>query len=200
VAQHDGRRENVFHLCPKQVIASTTGQVAPTSAHPRSHLSVDFITWLPPSQGLITILVVIDRFSKAALFIALPKLLSSKETADLADVYRLHRLPQDIISDCGPQFVTRYRKAFCSLLGAPVSLSSGFHPQSNGHTERANQELEKFLRCFVSIQGSNWSKFLVWVEYAHNTLPILLVPLLCPTQTSGKPAPRTGSTGVAIPP
>ena len=130
---------------------------------PWSHLSVDFITGLPPSQGLTTILVVVDHFSKAAHFITLPKLPSAKETADLmiTHVFRLHRLPQDIVSNHGPQFVAWYWKAFCSLLEeVSVSLSSAFHPQR----EQANKELEKFLHCFVSTQASNWSKFLIWAD------------------------------------
>ena len=60
---------------------------------------------------------------------------------------------------------------FCTLLGAKVSLSSGFHPQTNGQAERMNQEMETALRCLASRNPSSWSKHLLWVEYAHNTLP-----------------------------
>ncbi|KAI3361893.1 hypothetical protein L3Q82_002216 [Scortum barcoo] len=55
-------------------------------------------------------------------------------------------------------------------MGASASLSSGFHPQSNGQTERMNQELETALRCMASQHPSSWSQQLLWVEYAHNTL------------------------------
>lgn len=61
-------------------------------------------------------------------------------------------------------------KEFCSLLGATASLSSGFHPQTNGQTERMNQELETALRCMTSQNPSSWSLQLLWVEYAHNYL------------------------------
>uniref|UniRef100_A0A3Q3E6M0 Integrase catalytic domain-containing protein n=2 Tax=Labrus bergylta TaxID=56723 RepID=A0A3Q3E6M0_9LABR len=106
-------------------------------------------------------------------FIPLPKLPSAKETAEalLSNVFRLHGFPKDVVSDRGPQFISKFWKAFCSLLGATVSLSSGYHPESNGQTERMNQELETCLRCLVSHNPSSWSKHLIWAEYAHNTLP-----------------------------
>uniref|UniRef100_A0AAQ5Y7J2 Integrase catalytic domain-containing protein n=1 Tax=Amphiprion ocellaris TaxID=80972 RepID=A0AAQ5Y7J2_AMPOC len=77
----------------------------------------------------------------------------------------------DIVSDRGPQFTSQVWKAFCSALGATVSLTSGFHPQSNGQTERLNQEMEAALRCIASENPSAWSAQIPWVEYAHNTLP-----------------------------
>ncbi len=68
--------------------------------------------------------------------------------------------------------MSKFWKEFCRLLGATVSLSSGFHPQSNGQTERANQDLERTLRCLVSKNPTSWSQQLSMVEYAHNTLPV----------------------------
>ena len=148
-------------------------QPLPIAHRPWSHISLDFVTGLPPSDGNTTILTVVDRFSKSAHFIPLPKLPSAKETAELMlqHVFRLHGLPNDIVSDRGPQFTSRFWREFCSLLGATVSLSSGFHPQSNGQSERMNQEMETALRCVVSHNPASWSKHLLWVEYAHNTLP-----------------------------
>ncbi len=146
----------------------------PVPSRPWSHISLDFITALPPSQGNTVVLTVVDRFSKAAHFIPLPKLPSAKETAlaVVDHVFRLHGLPTDVVSDRGPQFVSKFWKEFCRLLGATVSLSSGFHPQSNGQTERANQDLERTLRCLVSKNPTSWSQQLSMVEYAHNTLPV----------------------------
>ncbi|KAI3354917.1 hypothetical protein L3Q82_004716 [Scortum barcoo] len=60
----------------------------------------------------------------------------------LKHVFRLHGLPVDVVSDRGPQFTSIFWREFCALVGASASLSSGFHPQSNGQTERMNQELE----------------------------------------------------------
>ena len=60
---------------------------------------------------------------------------------------------------------------FYTLIGSASSMSSGFHPQSNGQSERANQDLETTLRCLVSANPTTWSQQLVWVEYTRNTLP-----------------------------
>uniref|UniRef100_A0A3B3IPI7 Gypsy retrotransposon integrase-like protein 1 n=1 Tax=Oryzias latipes TaxID=8090 RepID=A0A3B3IPI7_ORYLA len=145
----------------------------PTPNRPWSHLAIDFVTGLPPSHGNTTVLTVIDRFSKMAHFIPLPQLPTATETADLMvkHVFRHHGIPMDIVSDRGPQFTSQVWKAFCSALGATVSLSSGYHPQSNGQAERANQELEAALRCLAAQNEKDWSTFLVWIEYAHNTHP-----------------------------
>uniref|UniRef100_A0A8C6NLP1 Integrase catalytic domain-containing protein n=1 Tax=Nothobranchius furzeri TaxID=105023 RepID=A0A8C6NLP1_NOTFU len=86
----------------------------------------------------------------------------------LENVVRLHGFPVDVVSDRVPQFAARFWKAFCHLMGASVSLSSGYHPQTNGQTERANQQLGRYLRCFVSAQPSQWPKYLLWAELSHN--------------------------------
>ncbi len=116
-------------------------------SRPWSHISLDFVSGLPPSQGNMVVLTVVDRFSKATHFIHLPKLPSARETAVavIDHVFRIHGLPMDVVSDRGPQFVSKFWREFCKLLGATVSLSSGFHPQTNGQTERANQDLERML-------------------------------------------------------
>uniref|UniRef100_A0AAQ4QDA1 Integrase catalytic domain-containing protein n=1 Tax=Gasterosteus aculeatus aculeatus TaxID=481459 RepID=A0AAQ4QDA1_GASAC len=108
-----------------------------------------------------------------ARFIALPKLPSAKKTAEVMmnNVFKIHGFPKDIVSDRGPQFVSRFWRAFCRLIGAKASLTSGYHPEANGQTERLNQQLETSLRCLVAQDPSTWSKNLVWAEYAHNSLP-----------------------------
>ena len=145
----------------------------PIPQRPWSHISMDFVTGLPSSDGNTVVLTVVDRFSKMAHFIPLTKLPSAKETAEvmLSHVFRLHGFPKDIVSDRGPQFISRFWKEFCNLLGATVSLSSGFHPQTNGQAERLNQELETGLRITASQNPDTWSQKLIWVEFAHNSLP-----------------------------
>lgn len=94
------------------------------------------------------------------------------ETAHLLTqhVFRLHGIPEVLVSDRGPQFTFRVRREFCASLGAKVSLTSGYHLQSNGQAERANQELEATLRCVASSNQTIWSEELPWIEYAHNSL------------------------------
>ncbi|KAK2899296.1 hypothetical protein Q8A73_012425 [Channa argus] len=137
-------------------------QPLPIPSRPWSHVALDFVTGLPPSHGNTTILTIIDRFSKAVHFVPLTKLPTATETAEL--------LTQHVW------------KAFCKALGATVSLSSGFHPQSNGQTERANQSLETALRCVTSSNPATWSSFIPWIEYAHNSLTSSatgLSPFMC---------------------
>lgn len=107
----------------------------PVPSHPWSHIAVDFVIGLPCSSGHSVVLTIVDRFSKAH-FVPLPKLPSALETAHLlgVHVFRLHGIPQDIVSDRGPQFVSRVWKGFCAALGVGASLSSGYHPQSNRQT------------------------------------------------------------------
>ena len=97
----------------------------------------------------------------------LKKLPSAKETAALLllHIVRLQGIPVDIVSDPGPQFTSIFWREFCSLLGASVSLSSGFHRQSNGQTERTRK-----WRLPCASSPCSWAQHLVWVEYAHNTL------------------------------
>ena len=144
----------------------------PIPGRPWSHVALDFVTGLPTSQGNTAILTMVDRFSKMVHFAPLPKLPSAAETADLlvSQVVRLHGIPQDIVSDRGPQFTSRVWQPFCRGIGAMVSLSSGYHPQTNGQAERANQALEATLRCVTTSNPASWSQRLPWVEYAINTM------------------------------
>ncbi|KAI2645678.1 Transposon Tf2-6 polyprotein [Labeo rohita] len=144
----------------------------PVPNRPWSHLGVDFITDLPPSEGNTCILVIVDRFSKFCRLIPLQGLPTAWNTAKLLfdQVFRPYGLPEDIVSDRGPQFISRVWKAFFRLLGVTVSLSSGYHPQTNGQTERKIQEVGRFLRTFCTSHQDTWNQFLGWAEYAQNSL------------------------------
>ncbi len=87
-------------------------------SRPWSHIALDFVTALPPSQGNTVVLTVVDRFSKAAHFIPCPTT-SAKETAvTIVDhVFRIHGLPMDVVSDRGPQFVSNLERVLSSTGG-----------------------------------------------------------------------------------
>lgn len=108
---------------------------------------MDFVTDLPPSSGDMVIPTVVDWCSKMLHLIPLTKLPSAKELSSIMvkEIFRLHSLPKDIVSDCGPQFTSKFWGEFCSLLGVSTSLSSGFQPQFDGKMVRANQEVETKL-------------------------------------------------------
>ena len=113
----------------------------PIPGRPWSDVALNFIPGLPTSKGNNTIMTVVDRFSKMVHFIALPKHPSAAETADLltTHVIWLHGIPRNIVSDRGPQFTSRVCQVFCRGVGAIASLSLGYHPQTNGQAEQANQ-------------------------------------------------------------
>jgi len=147
-------------------------QPLPIPQRPWSHIAIDFVTDLPESQGHTTILTVIDRFSKACRLIPLAKLPTAFETAELLCnyVFRFYGLPEDIVSDRGPQFTSRVWSSSFKNLNINVSLTSGYHPESNGQTNRMNQELTRFLRTYCQHNQTDWSRYLLWAEYAQNSL------------------------------
>ncbi|KAL0195414.1 hypothetical protein M9458_008986 [Cirrhinus mrigala] len=138
---------------------------------PWSHLGVDFVTDLPAAEGNTCILVAVDRFSKMCKFVPLKDLPTATETAELLfqHLFRHFGLPEEIVSDRGPQFISHIWKAF-KLLGVSVNLSSGYHPQTNGQTERKIQELGRYLRSYCHEDQHSWDQFLLWAEYAQNSL------------------------------
>jgi len=95
--------------------------------------------------------------------VPLPKLPSAKETAKLLllHIVRLHGILVDVVSDRVPQFHSMFWREFFLLLGATVTLSSGYHPQSNVQAEHKNPEMETALRCITSQHPSSWSEQLV---------------------------------------
>jgi len=116
-----------------------------------THISVDFITKLPLVQGYDLILVVVDRFTKMAHFVFTTEKTSAEELAQLFrdNIWKLHRLPNSIILDRGPQFVAGIMKELNRMLRIKTKLSIAFHLQTNGQTERMNQELEQYLCIFI---------------------------------------------------
>ena len=109
---------------------------------PWSHLTVDFITKLPVVAGKDAVLVVCDRLSKITHFVA-----TTEGLARLFrnNVWKLHGLPESVVSDRGLQFAAELTKELNRMLGIKTKLSTAFHPQTDGQTERMNQELEQYL-------------------------------------------------------
>lgn len=95
---------------------------------------------------------VVDAFFKQAHFISCCKLPTAKELAQLFiyHVVRLHSFPDKIVSDGGSQFMANFLKEFLQLGGIQQGLSSAYHPQTDGQTERTNAILEQFLRAYVN--------------------------------------------------
>ena len=134
-------------------------------------ISMDFIEGLPTSGHANCILVVVDKFSKFAHFVPLHHLFTAAKVAQsfLDSVYRLHGMPSHIISDRDPIFTSLFWKELFKLAQVELCMSSAYHPQSDGQTERVNQCLETYLRCFVHSCPRSWLKWLTLAEYWYNT-------------------------------
>jgi len=132
---------------------------------------MDFVEGLPPSGAANAILVVVDKFSKFAHFIALKHPFTAKTVAQLFldHIYRLHGLPTSIISDRDKIFTSQFWQALFKAAGTSLRLSSSYHPQTDGQTEQVNQCLETFLRCFAHSCPSQWHRWLSLAEYWYNT-------------------------------
>ena len=123
-----------------------------------SELSVDFITGLAPSKDCTSIMVVSDRLSKS--IIAMP--MKETHAIDVAQtllehIFQHHGLPTAIVSDRNTQFLSMLWIEVCRLVKITLRLSTAFHPKTDGATERANQELETYLRIFTSFQQEDWA-------------------------------------------
>jgi hypothetical protein len=85
------------------------------------------------------------------------------------EVWRLHGLPSDIVSDCDTRFTSRFWQELTKHLGIKLSMSTAFHPQTDGQTERVNEVLEVYLRHYCSVQQDDWADLLPLAEHAYNT-------------------------------
>jgi len=137
---------------------------------PWMHISADFITKLPLAQGYDSILVVVDRLTKMVHFIPTTEKTSAEGLARLFrdNVWKLHGLLESIISDRGPQFAAGLMRELNEILGIKSKLSTVFYPQTDGQTERVNQELEQYLRMFIDHRQEQWPEWLGTAEFAYN--------------------------------
>jgi hypothetical protein len=134
-------------------------------------ISLDFVEGLPTSDRYNAILVVVDKFSKYGHFIPLHHPYTALQIAKLFldNIYKLHGLPKVIISYRDPIFTSTLWKELFRLTDTQLLMSSAYHPQTDGQTERLNQCLEGFLRCTVHSCPNKWSKWLPVAEFWYNT-------------------------------
>ena len=134
---------------------------------------MDFIVNLPVLKDFDSILVVVDHFSKATIITPCNKTITADDTAQLIldNVWQRTGLPEQIISNRGPQFASKVIQELWKKLNIKSSLSTAYHPQTDGETERVNQELEQYLRIFCNFQQDNWAELIPFMEFAHNARP-----------------------------
>jgi len=136
-------------------------------------ISIDFIEKLPSSSGFDTILVIMDRLSKQAIFIPTHDTITSTELACLfvTHVFSKHRVPSHVTSDRSSEFVSHFFRSLGTALDMRLHFTSGYHPEANGQVERTNQMLEQYLRVYCNYQQDNWSELLPLAEFAYNNAP-----------------------------
>ena len=134
-------------------------------------ISMDFIEGLPKSRGKDSILVVVDRLSKYAHFLALAHPFSAATVAQVyfEQVFKLHGLPKNIVSDRDSIFLSRFWQELFSLLKVAIHMSSAYHPQSDGQTEVVNRCLEGYLRCMTGEKPQEWVLWLPLAEWWYNS-------------------------------
>jgi transposase InsO family protein len=145
----------------------------PIPDRPWQHITMDYKSFPKDAHGYDMAFVVIDRLSKQSISIPCYKTSTAKDMARLyiIYVYRYRGVPESIVSDRGPQFISDFWDEFCRILGVKLKLSTAFHPQTDGQTEIMNQYLDQRLRPFVNYYQDNWSELLPIMDYAQLTLP-----------------------------
>ncbi|GJP49230.1 hypothetical protein CLOM_g8470, partial [Closterium sp. NIES-68] len=146
-------------------------QPLPVPEQPWPVVSLDFITGLPATtSGHDAILVVIDKFSKMGHFIRTHTTARTEETAQLFVRYIIsqHGIPTKLISDRDPKFTSKFWKELMSRLGTKFAMSSAYHPQTDGQTERLNQIVEQLIREACKDEISKWDLHLPVLEFAYN--------------------------------
>jgi len=135
-------------------------------------LSMDFVTGLPKSNGYDAILVVVCRLTKFRHLIPCKSTCNAEDVARLFrdHIWKLHGLPETIISDRGTQFVNGFWAHLNRILRTRALLSTAYHPETDGQTERMNAILEQYLRAYVSYLQDDWSEWLASAEFAGNSL------------------------------
>ena len=142
---------------------------------PMEEITMDFVTGLPPSRYLNraydAILVIVDRYTKIARYIHCLTTTTAKELAELfwEKWAKDFGIPRGIVSDRGSVFTSAFWAAFCYRISIKRRLSTAFHPQTDGQTERQNQTMEQYLRCYADLYGSNWAEILSLAEFSYNS-------------------------------
>ena len=146
----------------------------PIPQRPWSDISFDFVGGLPPTrlngQLYDSILVIVDRYTKMALYIPTNRKLSASGLAELFNkhITLTYGNPNSIVCDRGSLFTSAYFSTFVYTMRVKLKMSTAFHPQTDGQTERTNQTLEQYLRAYCTNDNNQWAACLPHAQYAYN--------------------------------
>ena len=139
---------------------------------PFKQVSIDLVMDLPLAKGCDSILTIVDQgLTKATFFLPTNKTASSAEIANLYHniVYPNYGIPDAVISDRGPQFVSSFTRDLYSKSGIELKATTAYCPQSNREVERVNQEIGTYLCMYCMEKPDDWSLFLADAQFAHNS-------------------------------
>ena len=148
--------------------------IAPVNGLPFQTIAMDFITKLPKSGKYDTILTITDHdCSKAAIFIPCQETITAEGVAALyiRHVYPKYGIPAKVITDRDTRFTSKFAKGLCEALHIKQNISTAYHPQTDGQSERTNQFLETYLRFYCEEKQDDWHQWLPFAEFAHNQMP-----------------------------
>jgi hypothetical protein len=154
-------------------------QALPVPTQPWQSVAMDFVVKLPSSDDPVTqepydsILVVTDRFTKFGRFIPYRETWTAEQLARVfvKEVVANHGIPRQLISDRDKLFTSNFWTELIKIVGVKHKLSTAYHPQTDGQTERLNQVLEQYLRCYVNDSQDNWVALLPVAQIAYNQSP-----------------------------
>ena len=132
---------------------------------------MDFVVGLPRTKANHdAIWIIIDRLTKSAHFLPINEKFSLERLVQLylKEIVVQHGVPVSIVSDRDPRFTSRFWRRFQEHLGTKLNMSTVYHPQTDGQSERTIQTIEDMLRvCAVDFKGS-WDDHLPLVEFSYN--------------------------------
>lgn len=159
------------HVKHEHVHPAGTLQPLHVPARAWGDVTMDFIEGLPRSEGADVILVVVDRLTKYAHFIALHHPFTAPQVARafLDNIVKLHGVPASIVSDRDKIFTSVFWRELFKLVGTKLLYTTAYHPQTDGQSERVNQCLEHYLRCAVHDTPNRWKRWLPMAEFWYNS-------------------------------
>ena len=136
---------------------------------------MDFVTGLPvltdwKGDSYDSILVIVNRLTKMVYYEPVKVTIDAPGLTEVIInvVVRHHGLPDSIVTDRGSLFTSKFWSSLCYFLGIKRRLSTAFHPQTDGQTERQNSTMEAYLRAFVNFEQNDWARLLPMAEFAYN--------------------------------
>ena len=148
--------------------------IMPSEGLPFQTVAMDFITKLPKSGKYDTILTITDHdCTKATIFIPCRETITAEGVAMLylRWVYPRYGIPAKVITDQDTRFTSKFSKGLCNALQIKQNISTAYHPQTDGQSERTNQFLETYLRFYCEEKQDDWHKWLPFTEFTHNQWP-----------------------------